>query len=97
MLGLCGTAAGLAIIILALILGYTVVHGISYLNLDFLTQATKPVGEVGGGMRNEIFGTLILVVLASIFALRSVYWQEFFCPNMPVPEWLLPFGSWQTF
>jgi len=36
MLGICGAAAGLAIIILALILGYTVVHGISYLNLDFL-------------------------------------------------------------
>jgi phosphate transport system permease protein len=69
MLILSSAAAGLAILILALILGYTLVHGISYLNLDFLTQATKPVGEVGGGMRNEIFGTLILVALGSIIAL----------------------------
>ncbi len=69
MLGLCSTAAGLAILILALILGYTLVHGISYFNLGFLTQAAKPVGEAGGGMRNEIFGTLILVLLGSIIAL----------------------------
>ena len=69
MLGLSSTAAGIAILVLALILGYTLVHGISYLNLDFLTQAAKPVGEVGGGMRNEILGTLILVLLGSLFAL----------------------------
>jgi phosphate transport system permease protein len=69
MLGLSSGAAGLGILILALILGYTVVHGIAFLNLDFLIQAAKPVGEVGGGMRNEILGTLILVVLGSILAL----------------------------
>jgi len=34
MLILSTVAAGLAILILALILGYTLVHGISYLNLD---------------------------------------------------------------
>ena len=39
MLGLSSAAAGIAILILALILGYTLVRGISYLNLDFLTQA----------------------------------------------------------
>ena len=69
MLGLSGTAAAIAILILALILGYTLFRGISYLNLDFLTQAAKPVGESGGGVRNEIFGTLILVGLGSLFAL----------------------------
>jgi len=69
MLGLSSSAAGIGILILALILGYTLVNGISFLNLDFLTQAAKPVGEVGGGMRNEILGTLILVVLGSIIAL----------------------------
>ena len=58
MLGLCSGAAGLGILILALILGYTLANGISALNLDFLTQAAKPVGEVGGGIRNEILGTL---------------------------------------
>jgi phosphate transport system permease protein len=69
MLVLCGVAAAVAIILLALILGYTLVHGITYMNLDFLTQAAKPVGEVGGGMRDEIFGTFILVILGSVIAL----------------------------
>jgi phosphate transport system permease protein len=69
MLGLSAAAAGFGILILALILGYTLVNGISFINLDFLTQAAKPVGEVGGGMRNEIIGTFILVLLGSIIAL----------------------------
>ncbi len=69
MLGLCSSAADVGILILALILGYTLAQGISALNLDFLTQAAKPVGEAGGGMRNEIIGTFILVLLGSVFAL----------------------------
>ena len=87
MLGLSSAAATLAILILALILGYTLVHGISYFNLDFLTQATKPVGEVGGGMRNEILGTLILVLLGSIIALpvgllTGIFLSEFASPKV---------------
>jgi phosphate transport system permease protein len=85
MLGLCGIAAGLGILILALILGYTLVRGITALNIDFLTQAAKPVGEVGGGMRNEILGTLILVGLGSLFALpvglmAGIFLSEFASP-----------------
>ncbi len=68
MLGLCGLGAGLSILILALILGYTIIKGASYLNIDFVINAAKPVGEIGGGMRNEIIGTLILVSLGSIIA-----------------------------
>jgi phosphate transport system permease protein len=86
MLGLSGGAAGLGILMLALILGYTLAHGIAFLNLDFLTQAAKPVGEVGGGMRNEILGTLILVVLGSLLALpvglmAGVFLAEFASPR----------------
>ena len=69
MLGLCSAAAGIAILMLAIILGYTLAHGISALNLNFLTQAAKPVGEAGGGMRNEIIGTFILILLGSVIAL----------------------------
>ena len=69
MLGLSCTAAGIAILMLGLILGYTLARGITALNLDFLTQAAAPVGEAGGGMRNEIFGTLILVGLGSVIAI----------------------------
>jgi phosphate transport system permease protein len=69
MLVLSGTAAGIAILMLGLILGYTLARGITALNWDFLTQAAKPVGEAGGGMRNEIIGTLILVGLGSAIAI----------------------------
>jgi phosphate transport system permease protein len=87
MLVLSGCAAGLAIMILALILGYILVHGISYINLGFLTHAAKPVGEAGGGMRNEILGTLILIGLASILALpvglmAGVFLSDFASPKM---------------
>ena len=87
MLGLSSIAAGLAILILALILGYTIIHGFSFLNLNFLTQAAKPVGEVGGGMRNEIFGTLILVGLGSIIALpigllAGIFLSEYASPRV---------------
>jgi phosphate transport system permease protein len=87
MLVLSGTAAAIAILILALILGYALIKGISYLNLTLLTQAAKPVGETGGGMRNEIFGTLILVALGSIIALpigllAGVYLAEYANPKV---------------
>lgn len=87
MLGLSSLAAGLGILILAIIMGYTLVRGIAYLNIDFLTQAAKPVGEAGGGMRNEIFGTLILVVLGSIIAvpiglMAGIFLVEFSGPKI---------------
>lgn len=87
MLSLSAGATGLGILILALILGYTLARGIAFINLDFLTQAAKPVGEVGGGMRNEIIGTVILVALASVFALPTglmagIFLAEFASPNM---------------
>ena len=69
MLGLCVAAAAIAVILLALILGYVLINGLSYLNLDFLTQAAKPMGEAGGGMRNEILGTLLIVFIGSIIAI----------------------------
>ncbi len=69
MLGLSGTGAAVGVLVVVLILGYTVVHGITSVNVDFFTQASKPPGEVGGGMRNEIVGTLILIGLASALAL----------------------------
>ena len=61
MLGLCGAAAAFAAAILLMVLLYTAVKGVAYLNIDFVTQNAAPLGEEGGGMRNEIIGTLILV------------------------------------
>jgi phosphate transport system permease protein len=69
MLVISGCATAITIAFLALILGYTILNGVSYFNLDFLIQAAKPVGEPGGGMREDIFGTFILVGIATIIAL----------------------------
>ena len=87
MLGLCSIAAASAIIILALILGYTLARGIGAMNINFLTSAAKPVGEIGGGMRNEILGTLILVILGSILAIpvglmAGIFVAEFANPKV---------------
>lgn len=87
MLGLCGAAAVLCIILLVLILAHTLIQGISFMNLDFLTQPAKPVGEIGGGMRDDIIGTLILVVLASLIALpvglmAGIFLSEFGSPGV---------------
>ncbi len=87
MLGLSGGAAILCIIVLALILGYTLINGMSFMNLDFLTQPAKPVGEMGGGMRDDIFGTLILVALACVIALpvgmmTGIFLSEFGSPRV---------------
>jgi len=69
MLGVSGAGAGVGMLLLALILGYTLAQGIAYLNLDLLTQAARPAGEAGAGMRDEIIGTFLLVALASMLAL----------------------------
>jgi phosphate transport system permease protein len=87
MLGLSSVAAGVAILLLIIILGYIVFKGIAYINLDFLTHTAKPAGEVGGGMRNEIFGTLILIGLASVIALpvglmTGIFLSEFGGPKV---------------
>jgi len=40
------------------------------------------VGEVGGGMRNEIFGTFILVILGSILAIPVGLMAVFSCLSL---------------
>ena len=64
----CAVAVLLALVPLAMILFYVVKEGIGSLNLAFFTHTPKPVGELGGGMANAIVGTLILIGLASLFA-----------------------------
>lgn len=86
MLGLCGGAAGLCILILVIILGYTLAHGLSALNLDFFIQSARPVGETGGGMRDEILGTFILVLIGSILALPTGLMAGIFLTEYASPQ-----------
>lgn len=61
---------------------YLISKGISSVNLDFFIHLPKPVGEIGGGMANAITGTLLLITLASLWAVpvgvfAGVYLAEF--------------------
>jgi phosphate transport system permease protein len=51
--------------LLILILGYIAMRGISSINLQFLIDRPRPVGE-GGGIGNAITGTLLLLGLSSV-------------------------------
>ncbi|MGH9944206.1 MAG: phosphate ABC transporter permease PstA [Pyrinomonadaceae bacterium] len=81
MTALTAACALFAVIVLILILGYIAARGISSLNLQFLTDIPRPVGE-GGGIGNAIVGSLVLLALASAVGLplgiaTGVYLAEY--------------------
>jgi phosphate transport system permease protein len=80
-------AAGLAVAVLAIVIGSVIAKGASALNFDFLTKDPAPFGQPGGGIANAIVGTLILVALASVIAvpigiLIAIYTSEFARPRV---------------
>lgn len=79
---LTGLFAALVISALLIILGYIAVTGVSELNLGFLVNSPKPVGEPESGIANAIVGTLILISIASVIGLpvgilAGLYLAEF--------------------
>lgn len=67
---------------LCLIFAHLLKMGFSSLSLDFFTQIPKPTGESGGGMANGIFGSGILIFMASLLGLPigilgAIYLTEF--------------------
>jgi phosphate transport system permease protein len=65
----CAASVLLTLLPLALILVYLLQRGIGALEWGFLFHNPKPVGETGGGFANAIVGTLVLLGLASVFAI----------------------------
>jgi len=64
-----GVAALTVIVVLVplfAIFAYLVYKGIGSINLAFLTQTPKPVGEAGGGMANAIVGSMVILAIASL-------------------------------
>ena len=87
MLSLMGLATLLALVPLVWIIGYVVLRGGKSLNLDFFTQLPKPLGIAGGGVLPAIEGTLLLVLIAAVFAipvgiLTALYVARY--PNTPL-------------
>jgi phosphate transport system permease protein len=48
------------------IFAYLLYKGVGSINVAFLTQTPKPVGEPGGGMANAIAGSAVILAIASI-------------------------------
>ncbi|MDQ2974228.1 MAG: phosphate ABC transporter permease PstA [Acidobacteriota bacterium] len=70
-----------AVGILLIILVYIAIQGIGSVNLKFLIDSPRPVGE-GGGIGNAILGTLVLLLLSSAIGLPfgiavGIYLSEF--------------------
>jgi phosphate transport system permease protein len=87
MLVLTGLTTALALIPLFWIIGYVVLQGGKYINWSFFTQLPRPPGMEGGGVLNAIEGTLLLVALASLFAIPPGVLAAFYAayyPNTPL-------------
>lgn len=67
-LSISGMAAMLGLIMLIWILGDVAIRGISAINWDFFTQLPAPPGVKGGGLANDIVGTLLMTVVATLMS-----------------------------
>jgi phosphate transport system permease protein len=87
MLAFTGVTTALALIPLFWIIGYVVLQGGKYINLAFFTQLPTPPGVEGGGVWNAIQGTVLLVILAGLFAVPPGVLAAFYAayyPNTPL-------------
>ena len=80
--GACALAVLLALLPLVMVLFFVIQQGIGSLNLAFVTNMPRPVGEAGGGMANAIVGTLMLTGIASLMAIpvgvmSGIYMSEY--------------------
>ncbi len=67
--GVSLAAAIIAVIALLSVLVYLVIQGIGSISLATFTDGPVPQGQPGGGLRNGIVGTLILMSVASVIGL----------------------------
>ena len=79
---LLAVLTGLAVAILFIIVGYTVVNGIGGINPAFFTEIPKPIGKTGGGIAQAIVGSLEMLIVGSLIAvpfglLTAIYLAEF--------------------
>jgi len=83
--------AVLAMVPVFSVLYYVARQGYGGINLDFFRSLPKPVGEPGGGMKNAIVGSLVLVAGACLVGLPvgllgGVYLSEY--GNTPLARWV---------
>jgi len=83
MLAASGLFTFLALVPLFWIIAYVVYKGGQYITLDFFIQPPAPLGVVGGGVLNAIEGTLVLTILASLFAVPPGILAAFYVAYKP--------------
>ncbi|HXM10624.1 MAG TPA: phosphate ABC transporter permease PstA [Terriglobales bacterium] len=66
MTGIAVLTVILVLLPLFAIFTYLIYKGVGSINLAFLTQTPKPVGEPGGGMANAIVGSMVILAIASL-------------------------------
>jgi phosphate transport system permease protein len=66
MTGVAALTVVVVLVPLFAIFAYLVYKGMGSINLAFLTQTPKPVGEPGGGMANAIVGSMVILAIASV-------------------------------
>jgi phosphate transport system permease protein len=87
MLTVSGFLTVLALVPLFWIIGYVFYKGGSFLTFSFFTQLPRPLGIEGGGVLHAIEGTIIISLLASLFAIPPGVLAAFYAaryPNTPV-------------
>ena len=77
----------MALVPLFWIIGYVVIRGGKSINLDFFLHMPTPLGVAGGGVRSAIEGTLVITILAALFAIPPGVLAAFYAsryPNTPL-------------
>jgi len=95
LLSLCVLALAITLLPLASILISILANGLQVIDIAFLTELPKAVGEEGGGISNAIQGTLILAALASLIGVpigifAGIYLSEYQETKL---AWLVRFFS----
>ena len=75
-------SAILILIPLFIILKFVITEGAQSINLSFFSELPKPVGEIGGGMKHAILGTIYIVTLGAMISVPvgitcGIYLSEF--------------------
>ncbi len=87
MLSLTGVLTLLALVPLFWIIGYVVIRGGKSITPEFFLNLPKPLGMGGGGVLHAIEGTLIVSLLAALFAIPPGVLAAFYAarhPNTPL-------------
>jgi phosphate transport system permease protein len=82
-LGLTGLITLLALVPLFWIIGYVMYKGGPYINLDLFTKLPTPMGVEGGGVLHSIEGTVLLSLMAGLFAIPPGLLAAFYAAYHP--------------